>query len=92
MPQANTSTVSDSAIIRSAAFRAGVDDARSGVPARFDDFPNDWLYEWGRQFAFIAPMSQPLMDGCRVHRGALYYLRRAFARGELINTIEEVII
>ncbi len=88
MPQAKTSTISDTGIIRSAAFRAGVDDARSGVPARFDDFPNDWLYEWGRQFAFIAPLSQPLMDGRRVHRGALHYLRRGFARGELINVFE----
>ena len=88
MPQANTSKISDSAIIRSAAFRAGVYDARSGAPARFDDYPNDWLYEWGRQFAFIAPMSQQLMEGHHVHRRALHYLRQAFASSELINTLE----
>jgi hypothetical protein len=39
MPQANTSTVSGSAIIRSAAFRAGVNDARSGVPRASTIFP-----------------------------------------------------
>ena len=87
MPQADTYNISDNAIIRSSAFKAGVHDARNGEPARFDEFPNDWLYEWGRQFAFIAPMSQPLMEGRRVHRGALHHLRQAFARGELINML-----
>jgi len=89
MPQTDLRGVSAAAIIRSAAFKAGVDDARSGAPARFDDFPGDWLYEWGRQWAFITPMSQSLMEGRRAHRGAIHYLRRAFARGDLIDTLEK---
>jgi hypothetical protein len=89
MPQTDLGGVSTAAIIRSAAFKAGVDDARCGAPARFDDYPGDWLYEWGRQWAFVAPMSQPLMEGRRAHRGANYYLRRAFARGDIIDTLEK---
>lgn len=88
MPQIdNLEILSDSAIIRSAAFRAGVKDVRAGRPARFDDITaNVFLYEWGRQFGFLVPMSFPLMRNGRPTNEARQLVRRAFARGELINS------
>jgi hypothetical protein len=87
MPQIDDlEEVSDSAVIRSAEFRAGVEDVRAGRPARFDDFTfNAFLYEWGRQFGFLIPVSFPLMRNGRPTREARQILQRAFARGELIN-------
>jgi hypothetical protein len=41
--------------MRQPSFQAGVDDYRAGCRARFDQFPDDVAYEWGRQFAAIAP-------------------------------------
>jgi hypothetical protein len=88
MPQIDDLEVlSDPAIIRSAAFRAGVEDVRAGRPARFDDFTvNVFLYEWGRQFGFLVPMSFPLIRNGRPTHEARQLLRRAFARGELIDS------
>ena len=90
MPQIDDLEMSlDSAIIRSAEFRAGVEDVRAGRPARFDDFTvGAFLYEWGRQFGFLIPMSFPLMRNGRPTREARQILRRAFARGVLINVPE----
>lgn len=79
MTQTDTRSITLTAILRSVAFRAGVADARSGVPARFDEF-DDWIYEWGRQWAYIAPMSLPPTD-----RRAFRYLRLAFDRGDLVE-------
>jgi hypothetical protein len=58
--QAKTEEVSVTCIMRSPAFRAGVDDVRKGRYPRFDDFGMDWSYERGRQWATVAPMSMPL--------------------------------
>lgn len=58
------------AIMRSAAFRAGVNDVRTGRPARFDEFTGaneDWSYERGRQWATLAPMNMPLLIGRRIN-------------------------
>jgi hypothetical protein len=43
-------------------FRAGVEDYRAGR-VRFDEFPYDWAYEWGRQFAAIAPLNMEIWRG-----------------------------
>lgn len=83
MTQTDTQTITLRTILRSADFRAGVADARAGRPARFDEF-SGWLYEWGRQFAFTAPMRMPLTN-----REALDYLARAFARGDLTEGKED---
>jgi hypothetical protein len=90
MPQIDDlEVVSDSAVIRSAEFRAGVEDVRAGRPARFDDFTvNAFLYEWGRQFGFLVPVSFPLMRNGRPTHEARQRFLRAFARGELIDTLE----
>jgi hypothetical protein len=87
MPQINDHRLlSDSADLRSAEFRAGVQDVRAGLPARFDDFTvNAFLYEWGRQFGFLIPVSFPLMRNGRPTHEARQILQRAFARGELID-------
>jgi hypothetical protein len=79
MTQVCTRSVSLTTILRSRDFRAGVADARSGKPARFDEF-NGWLYEWGRQWAFTAPMSLAPTDRCAVR-----YLINAFDRGDLVD-------
>jgi hypothetical protein len=78
--QADTRFVSLTTILRSRDFRAGVADARSGKPARFDEFADNWFYEWGRQWAFIAPMSLAPTD-----RRAVRYLINAFDRGDLVE-------
>jgi hypothetical protein len=89
MPQIDCRPVTDTAIIRSAAFRAGVDDVRAGRVARFDDFLFDaFLYEWGRQFGFLVPTSLPLVRNGRPTHEARQLLCAAFARGELINKPE----
>jgi hypothetical protein len=46
--QVETGLVSNEAIMWSDAFKAGVEDVRSGRPARFDEFADDWSYERGR--------------------------------------------
>ena len=86
MPQTDLKPITDTAIIRSAEFRAGVEDVRAGRPARFNDFiTHPFLYEWGRQFGFLIPVSLPLIRNGRPTREARRLLCRAFARGELIN-------
>jgi hypothetical protein len=77
MTQTSTRLITLTAIVRSLDFRAGVADARSGAPARFDEFP-DWIYEWGRQWAFVVPMTLEPTD-----RRAVRYLSLAFDRGDL---------
>jgi hypothetical protein len=68
--QIETEEVSAAWFLRSADFQVGVDDVRTGRPARFDAYNYDqddealtnrlWAYEKGRQFATVAPASMPL--------------------------------
>jgi hypothetical protein len=70
MSQTNEVPITLIAILRDPEFRAGVEDARAGRPARFDAF-HDYGYEHGRQFAFVAPMTLTLCTKGRVNPQAL---------------------
>jgi hypothetical protein len=84
-PQADSVQVTVGKILGSAAFAAGVRDVREGRPARFDAaFRDDWDYERGRQFAFIAPMTMPLRLGRRLNPAALEILSEALFRHEIL--------
>jgi hypothetical protein len=49
-------------IMASVAFRHGVADVRCGRPPRFDtETEGGWLYDWGRQFAVLAPLDMPIV-------------------------------
>jgi len=66
--QADTIGVSPESIMRSKAFRHGVNDVRNGKRPRFDAaWGNDeceWEYEWGRQFGVLAPRHlQVVLEG-----------------------------
>ena len=83
--QADTIGVTPRQIMGSVAFAAGVADVRAGKPTRFDSFgDDDWNYERGRQWAFIAPMSMPLRIGRRLNPEAVWLLRAALAHGEIL--------
>jgi hypothetical protein len=83
--QADTIGSTPRQILRSAAFAAGAADVRAGKPTRFDSFgDDDWNYERGRQWAFIAPMSMPLRSGGKLNHEALRLLTRALLRGEIL--------
>ena len=82
--QAETTSVSPRQIMSASAFRDGVADVRAGMPTRFDDFDDDWAYERGRQFAFIAPMSMPLRIGRRLNTEAVWLFTRALVSGEIL--------
>jgi hypothetical protein len=53
--QADTTQVSIRSIMRSPAFRRGVEEYRARKRPDFDCGGDDWNYERGRQFAAIAP-------------------------------------
>jgi hypothetical protein len=76
MTQTTTKSISITAILRSGAFRAGVSDARAGQPARFDEYGGDWVYEWGRQAAFLVSRKRPITRDVLV---------RAFEHGDLVG-------
>ena len=83
--QADTIGVTPRQIMGSAAFAAGVADVRTGTPTRFDSFgDDDWDYERGRQWAFIAPMSMPLRLGRKLNPEALRLFSRALFRREIL--------
>jgi hypothetical protein len=62
--QVKTRRTATTAIMASASFELGLEDARKGVPfdwRRDDDY---WAYERGRLFGHIAPLNMPLrIDG-----------------------------
>jgi hypothetical protein len=83
--QADTIRVTPRQIMGSIAFAAGVADVRTGKPTRFDSFgDDDWNYERGRQWAFIAPMSMPLRIGRKLNHEALLLLSHAMFRQEIL--------
>lgn len=83
--QVPTFTTTIARIMRSAAFRRGVDDARRKRRPNFDlPADQDWNYERGRLFATFAPSAMPIMKGRRVHKAAEILFRKAFARKEII--------
>lgn len=82
MSQVPTSATSITAIMKSRAFRRGVDDARSHRRPAFD--LDCWEYERGRLFAALAPVEMPVMENGRLHRPAVAICRKAFSRKEII--------
>jgi hypothetical protein len=83
--QVKTRCVTAAAIMRSADFRCGFEDVRSGRPARFDDHHVDgWSYERGRQFAYIAPASMPLKINGKLNPKALTLFAAAHGRGYIL--------
>jgi hypothetical protein len=81
--QVDMEQVQNSTIMKSVEFKAGVEDVRGGMPARFDEFALDhlWAYERGRLFAHLAPRSMPIKVGGKLNPKALALFRLAGQRG-----------
>jgi hypothetical protein len=80
--QARTRRVSIHSIVGSAEFARGVDEVRTGLPFNPDN--DDWEYERGRCFGFIAPLDMPLRIGRKLNPKAVKLAVAAFARKLLI--------
>jgi hypothetical protein len=80
--QANTRVVSLRSIVASREFARGLDEVRNGLP--FNSNNDDWNYERGRCFGFIAPCNMPLCIGTRLNPKALKLAQAAFSRKLLI--------
>lgn len=65
-------------IMASPEFRRGFEGARAG--AAFDWRINEWDYERGRLFAFIAPLDMPLRIGRELNLKAIALCEAAVAR------------
>jgi hypothetical protein len=75
--QVETRRVSIESIMRTAAFRHGVNDVRKGRTPRFDKWGNDdWEYEQGRQFAVLAPRSLEVVLEGQLNPEAVEFFRR----------------
>jgi hypothetical protein len=80
--QADTLVVSTYRIVNSPAFARGLAEVRAGLP--FNPNDDDWDYERGRCFGFIAPLDMPLRIGGRLNPKALKLADAAFSRRLLI--------
>jgi hypothetical protein len=80
--QVPTHPITIKSIMSSPAFKVGLDDVRRGIP--FDWRINEWQYERGRLFAFIAPLSMPLRVGGRLNPKAVALCSAAFKRGLIL--------
>lgn len=80
--QADTCGVSTYTIVASMEFARGFDEVRNGVP--FNANNDDWDYERGRCFGFIAPLDMPLRIGRKLNPAALKLAEAAFERRLLI--------
>jgi hypothetical protein len=80
--QAHTRIVSIHLIVASREFARGLDEVRNNFPFNADN--DDWNYERGRCFGFIAPLDRPLRIGTRLNPKALKLAEAAFARKLLI--------
>ncbi len=88
--QAEPEQVASEVIVGSHAFRRGVAEVRTGRAPRFDDdvLAQDgmqWAYEWGRQFALLAPPDLPLIspDEGTLNPKAVYLFNVYLQRGQL---------
>jgi hypothetical protein len=85
--QIRTEECSCSWFMRQKSFARGVEDVRTGQPARFDAYAaniNDlWAYEKGRQFAFLVPLSLPLKLNGKLNPKALRLFKAAVDRGDI---------
>jgi hypothetical protein len=80
--QASSHTVSIRSIVASGEFARGVEEVRGNIP--FDAANDDWDYERGRCFGFIAPLDMPLRIDGRLNPKALALAEAAFNRKLLI--------
>ena len=80
--QADTHAVSIYEIVTHPEFARGLEEVRAGVP--FDADNDDWDYERGRCFGFIAPLNMPLRINGRLNPKALRLAEAAFSRKQLI--------
>jgi len=69
-------------IVSSAEFARGLDEVRKGLPFNSDE--DNWDYERGRAFGFIAPLDMPLRIKGRLNWKALELADKAFNRSFLI--------
>jgi hypothetical protein len=80
--QSETRPVSIHSIVASREFARGFYEVRNGLP--FDPDNDEWDYERGRAFGFIAPLNMPLRIGGRLNPNALKLATAAFWRKLLI--------
>jgi hypothetical protein len=80
--QAVTQPVSIYSIVGSREFARGLDEVRNGEPFNPDN--EDWNYERGRCFGFIAPFDMPLRIGRQLNPKAVMLADMAFSRKLLI--------
>jgi hypothetical protein len=69
-------------IVSSEEFARGLEEVRNGIPFNADN--DDWDYERGRCFGFIAPLDMPLRIGRVLNPKALKLAAVAFSRKLLI--------
>jgi hypothetical protein len=77
-----TRPVTTRTIVASRAFARGFDEVRKGIPFNPDN--DEWSYERGRCFGFIAPLDMPLRIDGRLNPKALKLADAAFNRKLLI--------
>ncbi|KIZ40998.1 MULTISPECIES: hypothetical protein [Rhodopseudomonas] len=89
-PQADTFEAPLEEIVWNAAFRRGFAEVRAGRFPRFDDeiaFQDGlaFVYEWGRQFAILAPPDLPLVlpDEGALNPQAVALFRAFVSQGEI---------
>jgi hypothetical protein len=89
-PQAETAEAPIMEIVRNPLFRRGVAEVRAGEHPCFDDDEAyldgfAWVYEWGRQFAVLAPPDLPLVlpQGRQLNPEAVELFEAYVKRGEI---------
>jgi hypothetical protein len=80
--QEKTRVVSIDSIVASPDFARGFSEVRNGQPFNPDN--DEWDYERGRAFGFIAPLNLPLRISGRLNPKALKLATAAFSRKLLI--------
>jgi hypothetical protein len=76
--QVPTRSVSTRSIVASKEFARGFEEVRNGLPFNPDN--DEWDYERGRCFGFIAPLDMPLRIDGKLNPKALKLAEAAFAR------------
>jgi hypothetical protein len=76
--QADTRRVTIRDIVASREFARGLDEVGNGLP--FNPNNDEWDYERGRCFGFIAPLDMPLRIGRTLNPKALRLAAAAFHR------------
>jgi hypothetical protein len=80
--QVSVRPVTFASIMRTAAFRRGLEEVRAGQPPCFDEFDElSWEYERGRQFAYVAPLSMRLWIGGKLNPKAIALFAAASDKG-----------